>query len=124
MQLQVYLRSYALEQMVQAASSSAGLRIIKRVEQTLQDLGVCIYSLDCIKCGFFHLLTRKISVRNSLMGFLYLLHYKASPLKYSLQLKTSSAFMNIIFKHWGTKGIDWRLSAFANIILKLWEPRA
>ncbi|CAI9785569.1 unnamed protein product [Fraxinus pennsylvanica] len=38
--LQVYLRSYALEQMVQAASSSAGLRTIKRVEQTLQDLGV------------------------------------------------------------------------------------
>ncbi|KAL0389745.1 UNVERIFIED_CONTAM: SWR1-complex protein 4 [Sesamum calycinum] len=40
MQLRVYLRSYALEQMVQAASSSAGLRTIKRVEQTLQDLGV------------------------------------------------------------------------------------
>ncbi|CAA2981126.1 SWR1-complex 4 [Olea europaea subsp. europaea] len=38
--LQVYLRSYAHEQMVQAASSSAGLRTIKRVEQTLQDLGV------------------------------------------------------------------------------------
>ncbi|KAL0436011.1 UNVERIFIED_CONTAM: SWR1-complex protein 4 [Sesamum radiatum] len=38
--LRVYLRSYALEQMVQAASSSAGLRTIKRVEQTLQDLGV------------------------------------------------------------------------------------
>ncbi|XP_031274113.1 SWR1-complex protein 4 [Pistacia vera] len=38
--LKVYLRTYALEQMVQAASSSAGLRTIKRVEQTLQDLGV------------------------------------------------------------------------------------
>ncbi|XP_022728291.1 SWR1-complex protein 4-like isoform X2 [Durio zibethinus] len=38
--LWVYLRTYALEQMVQAASSSAGLRTIKRVEQTLQDLGV------------------------------------------------------------------------------------
>lgn len=38
--LRVYLRTYALEQMVQAASSSAGLRTIKRVEQTLQDLGV------------------------------------------------------------------------------------
>ncbi|XP_051118740.1 SWR1-complex protein 4 isoform X5 [Andrographis paniculata] len=38
--LGVYLRTYALEQMVQAASSSAGLRTIKRVEQTLQDLGV------------------------------------------------------------------------------------
>ncbi|XP_021904330.1 SWR1-complex protein 4 isoform X2 [Carica papaya] len=38
--LWVYLRTYALEQMVQAASSSVGLRTIKRVEQTLQDLGV------------------------------------------------------------------------------------
>ncbi|ONK59285.1 uncharacterized protein A4U43_C08F4880 [Asparagus officinalis] len=38
--LRVYLRSYALEQMVQAASSTAGLRTIKRVDQTLQDLGV------------------------------------------------------------------------------------
>ncbi|GLU16714.1 hypothetical protein SLE2022_331310 [Rubroshorea leprosula] len=38
--LKVYLRTYGLEQMVQAASSSAGLRTIKRVEQTLQDLGV------------------------------------------------------------------------------------
>ncbi|XP_027352774.1 SWR1-complex protein 4-like isoform X2 [Abrus precatorius] len=38
--LHVYLRTYALEQMVQAANSSAGLRTIKRVEQTLQDLGV------------------------------------------------------------------------------------
>lgn len=38
--LRVYLRTYALEQMVQAASSSAGLRTIKRVEQTLQELGV------------------------------------------------------------------------------------
>ncbi|KAL8161093.1 hypothetical protein V2J09_012582 [Rumex salicifolius] len=38
--LRVYLRTYALEQMVQAASASAGLRTIKRVEQTLQDLGV------------------------------------------------------------------------------------
>ncbi|XP_031100844.1 SWR1-complex protein 4-like isoform X1 [Ipomoea triloba] len=38
--LGVYLRTYALEQMVQEASSSAGLRTIKRVEQTLQDLGV------------------------------------------------------------------------------------
>ncbi|KAG6435137.1 hypothetical protein SASPL_100005 [Salvia splendens] len=39
-QLRVYLRTYALDQMVQAVSSSAGLRTIKRVEQTLQDLGV------------------------------------------------------------------------------------
>ncbi|PIA32362.1 hypothetical protein AQUCO_04500157v1 [Aquilegia coerulea] len=38
--LRVFLRSNALEQMVQAASSSAGLRTIKRVDQTLQDLGV------------------------------------------------------------------------------------
>lgn len=38
--LRVYLRTYGLEQMIQAASSSAGLRTIKRVEQTLQDLGV------------------------------------------------------------------------------------
>ncbi|XP_057424066.1 SWR1-complex protein 4-like [Lotus japonicus] len=38
--LRVYLRTYALEQMVQSASSSAGLRTIKRVEQTLQELGV------------------------------------------------------------------------------------
>lgn len=38
--LRVYLRTYALDQMVQAVSSSAGLRTIKRVEQTLQDLGV------------------------------------------------------------------------------------
>lgn len=38
--LRVYLRTYALDQMIQAASSSAGLWTIKRVEQTLQDLGV------------------------------------------------------------------------------------
>ncbi|KAF3436570.1 hypothetical protein FNV43_RR23662 [Rhamnella rubrinervis] len=38
--LRVYLRTYALDQMIQAASSSAGLRTIKRVEQTLQDLGI------------------------------------------------------------------------------------
>uniref|UniRef100_A0A7N0UUB3 Myb-like domain-containing protein n=1 Tax=Kalanchoe fedtschenkoi TaxID=63787 RepID=A0A7N0UUB3_KALFE len=38
--LKVYLRSYALDQMVQAASAPAGLRTIKRVEQTLQDLGI------------------------------------------------------------------------------------
>ncbi|XP_059649774.1 SWR1-complex protein 4 [Cornus florida] len=38
--LRVYTRTYALDQMVQAVSSSAGLRTIKRVEQTLQDLGV------------------------------------------------------------------------------------
>ncbi|XP_052184982.1 SWR1-complex protein 4 [Diospyros lotus] len=38
--LRVYTRTYALDQMVQAASSSAGLRTIKRVEQTLQELGV------------------------------------------------------------------------------------
>ncbi|KAF9620897.1 hypothetical protein IFM89_015294 [Coptis chinensis] len=38
--LRVFLRSNALEQMVQAASSSAGLRTIKRVDQTLQDLQV------------------------------------------------------------------------------------
>lgn len=38
--LRVYLRTYGFEQMVQAASSSAGLRTIKRVEQILQDLGV------------------------------------------------------------------------------------
>jgi len=42
------LRTYALEQMVQAANSSAGLRTIKRVEQTLQDLGVCLYSLELL----------------------------------------------------------------------------
>jgi len=47
-QLRVYLRTYALEQMVQAANSSAGLRTIKRVEQTLQDLGVCLYSLELL----------------------------------------------------------------------------
>ncbi|XP_044493707.1 SWR1-complex protein 4-like [Mangifera indica] len=38
--LKVYLRTSALEQMVQAASSSAGLWTIKRVGQTFQDLGV------------------------------------------------------------------------------------
>ncbi|KAF8401277.1 hypothetical protein HHK36_012210 [Tetracentron sinense] len=38
--LRVYLRTNALDQMVQAASSSAGLRTIKRVDQTLQHLGV------------------------------------------------------------------------------------
>ncbi|XP_072952048.1 SWR1-complex protein 4 [Typha angustifolia] len=38
--LRVYLRTHALDQMVQAASSTAGLRTIKRVDQTLQDLGV------------------------------------------------------------------------------------
>ncbi|KAL5561052.1 hypothetical protein UlMin_030799 [Ulmus minor] len=38
--LRVYLRTFGLDQMIQAASSSAGLRTIKRVEQTLQDLGV------------------------------------------------------------------------------------
>ncbi|XP_024639129.1 SWR1-complex protein 4 isoform X1 [Medicago truncatula] len=38
--LYVYSRTYALGQMVQSASSSAGLRTIKRVDQTLQELGV------------------------------------------------------------------------------------
>ncbi|AES82219.1 putative transcription factor MYB-HB-like family [Medicago truncatula] len=38
--LRVYLRTYALEQMVQASNATAGVRTIKRVEQTLQDLGV------------------------------------------------------------------------------------
>ncbi|KAI8522543.1 hypothetical protein RHMOL_Rhmol13G0005000 [Rhododendron molle] len=41
-QLHVYTRTYALDQMVQAATSSAGLRTIKRVEQTLQDLGAIL----------------------------------------------------------------------------------
>ncbi|EPS72277.1 hypothetical protein M569_02481, partial [Genlisea aurea] len=36
--LHVYLRSYAHVQMVEAVSSSAAIRTIKRVEQTLQDL--------------------------------------------------------------------------------------
>lgn len=49
-QLRVYLRTYGLEQMVQAASSSAGLRTIKRVEQTLQDLGVCFFSIMHLFC--------------------------------------------------------------------------
>ncbi|KAG0455097.1 hypothetical protein HPP92_024098 [Vanilla planifolia] len=40
--LRLYLRTHALDQMVQAASSSAGPRTIKRVEQTLSDLGVHI----------------------------------------------------------------------------------
>ncbi|KAK9177552.1 hypothetical protein WN944_029575 [Citrus x changshan-huyou] len=39
MELRVYSRTCALEQMVQAASSSAGLRTVKRVEQILHDLG-------------------------------------------------------------------------------------
>ncbi|KDP28293.1 hypothetical protein JCGZ_14064 [Jatropha curcas] len=56
--LRVYLRTYALEQMVQAASSSAGLRTIKRVEQTLQDLGVCLYSLNSL--AFFLVLLFKV----------------------------------------------------------------
>ncbi|KAM0971448.1 hypothetical protein ACFX13_019652 [Malus domestica] len=38
--LRVYLRTYALDQMIQSASSSAGLRTIKRIEQSLQELGV------------------------------------------------------------------------------------
>ncbi|XP_074267612.1 SWR1-complex protein 4 [Silene latifolia] len=38
--LQVYLRSYALDKMVEAANSTAGPRSIKRVEEALQDLGV------------------------------------------------------------------------------------
>lgn len=38
--LRVYLRTFFLDQMVQTATSSAGLRTIKRVDQTLQDLGV------------------------------------------------------------------------------------
>ncbi|KAK8998249.1 hypothetical protein V6N11_083640 [Hibiscus sabdariffa] len=45
--LRVYLRTYALEQMVQAASSSTGLWTIKRVEQTLQDLGTCKFLCVC-----------------------------------------------------------------------------
>ncbi|CAH1423243.1 unnamed protein product [Lactuca virosa] len=43
MQLRVNLRTYALDQMVEAASSSAGLRTIKRVEQLLQELKVSYY---------------------------------------------------------------------------------
>ncbi|KAH7667619.1 hypothetical protein IHE45_12G071600 [Dioscorea alata] len=37
----LYLRTHVLDQMIQAASSTAGLRTIKRVDQTLQDLGLC-----------------------------------------------------------------------------------
>ncbi|CAN0870865.1 SWR1-complex protein 4 [Linum grandiflorum] len=40
--LPVYLRSYALEQMVQQASSISGIRTIKRVEQTLHDLRITL----------------------------------------------------------------------------------
>ncbi|KAI7751530.1 hypothetical protein M8C21_013389 [Ambrosia artemisiifolia] len=39
-ELQVYARTYALDQMVQAASSAAGLQTIKRVDQFLQELKV------------------------------------------------------------------------------------
>jgi hypothetical protein len=46
LQLRVYLRTQALDQMVQAASASAGLRVIKRVDQTLQDLGVCFLDIN------------------------------------------------------------------------------
>ncbi|KDO86891.1 hypothetical protein CISIN_1g0112712mg [Citrus sinensis] len=52
--LRVYLRTYALEQMVQAASSSAGLRTIKRVEQALQELGVCSCFLNCECHAYTH----------------------------------------------------------------------
>ncbi|KAM0897484.1 hypothetical protein ACQ4PT_022547 [Festuca glaucescens] len=38
--LKVYLRTHALDQMVQAITGPAGIRMIKRVDQTLQDLGV------------------------------------------------------------------------------------
>ncbi|KAI3980776.1 hypothetical protein MKX01_025341 [Papaver californicum] len=38
--LRVFLRTNAFDQMVQAANSSAGLRTSKRVEQTLEELGV------------------------------------------------------------------------------------
>ncbi|XP_035823972.1 DNA methyltransferase 1-associated protein 1 isoform X3 [Zea mays] len=38
--LRVYLRTHALDQMVQAVGASAGLRVIKRVDQTLQELAV------------------------------------------------------------------------------------
>ncbi|KAJ6815997.1 putative SWR1-complex protein 4 [Iris pallida] len=38
--LRVYLRSHALDQMVQTMNTTAGLRTSKRVDQTLQDLGV------------------------------------------------------------------------------------
>ena len=54
LQLRVYLRTYALEQMVQAASSSAGLRTIKRVEQALQELGVCSCFLNCECHAYTH----------------------------------------------------------------------
>ncbi|WCJ22358.1 SWR1-complex protein 4 [Euphorbia peplus] len=40
--LRVYSRTYALEQMVQATNSTAGVRTVKRIEQTLQDLGVSL----------------------------------------------------------------------------------
>ncbi|OVA16725.1 SANT/Myb domain [Macleaya cordata] len=40
--LRVFLRTNAFDQMVQAASSSAGLRTSKRVEQTVQELGVSL----------------------------------------------------------------------------------
>ncbi|KAK6118130.1 hypothetical protein DH2020_048114 [Rehmannia glutinosa] len=63
MQLRVYLRTYALEQMVQAASSSAGLRTIKRVEQTLQDLGLVfpliLFDRDLVNVDFERVLDHK-----------------------------------------------------------------
>lgn len=43
-QLRACLRTYVHEQMVQAANSTAGVRTIKRVDQTLEDFGVCFIS--------------------------------------------------------------------------------
>ncbi|KAK1292185.1 hypothetical protein QJS10_CPB17g00974 [Acorus calamus] len=40
--LRVFLRTHVFDQMVQEANSSSGLRTVKRVEQTLQDLGINI----------------------------------------------------------------------------------
>ncbi|KVH89711.1 hypothetical protein Ccrd_008296, partial [Cynara cardunculus var. scolymus] len=68
--LWVYLRTYALDQMVQAASSSTGLRTIKRVEQFLQELKVSYYPLCIYGCDIFYL-------RNSvyfLANILYLMN--------------------------------------------------
>lgn len=78
LQLRVYSRTCALEQMVQAASSSAGLRTVKRVEQILHDLGVCSCFLKCeyrADTHFFYLSFSDVICIISKVRYLVLLFY-------------------------------------------------
>ncbi|KAH9657675.1 hypothetical protein KPL70_023178 [Citrus sinensis] len=90
--LRVYSRTCALEQMVQAASSSAGLRTVKRVEQILHDLGVNMKPIVPIKavCAEHLDLSKEI---------LTLLNLQKQPLSHVFVYPSSLLFRVVVTPH-------------------------